>query len=80
MDRQTFADVMLGSPFWLWVERLMMNRPGAMSGYQCGTNLSEPCDPQNRPYFRPGNPLTRGQTSKIVSSAFFPDCSFTPRK
>jgi len=30
--------------------------------------------PQNRPYFRPNNNATRGQTSKIVSNTFFPDC------
>ena len=29
----------------------------------------EPCDPQNRPYFRAYNDVTRGQLAKIVSSA-----------
>ncbi|MEO8287414.1 MAG: S-layer homology domain-containing protein [Chloroflexota bacterium] len=70
----TFADVPVGSTFHIFVERLLVNRPGVMSGYPCG-GPSEPCDSQSRPYFRPGSPLTRGQTSKIVSSTFFPNCS-----
>jgi N-acetylneuraminic acid mutarotase len=69
----TFADVEPGSTFWLFVERLKFNRPGAMNGYACG-GPGEPCDSENRPYFRPNNPLTRGQTSKIVANTFFPDC------
>jgi hypothetical protein len=73
-----FTDVEPGSTFWLYVERLLLNRPGVMSGYPCGSP-SEPCDSENRPYFRPNNPLTRGQTSKIVANTFFPDCQ-TPRK
>ena len=44
-------------------------------GYTCGES-GEPCiPPTNRPYFRPNNPATRGQTSKIVSLAFFPHCN-----
>jgi hypothetical protein len=71
---QTFADVAEGSTFHLYVERLLLNRPGVMAGYPCG-RPGEPCDPQSRPYFRPNNPLTRGQTAKIVSNTFFPECS-----
>ena len=69
----TFADVMPGSTFWIYVERLLLNRPDVMSGYPCGSP-GEPCDSENRPYFRPNNPLTRGQTAKIVSNTFFPGC------
>jgi hypothetical protein len=69
----SFADVQPASTFWLYVERLLANRPDAMSGYPCG-GPGEPCDAQNRPYFRPNNGLTRGQTAKIVSSTFFPGC------
>ncbi|HET9494318.1 MAG TPA: S-layer homology domain-containing protein [Chloroflexia bacterium] len=70
---QTFEDVPPTHTFWLFVERLLLNRPDVMSGYECGN--PEPCvPPANRPYFRPGNPLTRGQTSKIVSNTFFPGC------
>jgi photosystem II stability/assembly factor-like uncharacterized protein len=70
----TFADVQPDSTFWMYVERLLANRPGAMSGYPCG-GPGEPCDALNRAYFRPNNHLTRGQTSKIVSSTFFPGCN-----
>jgi hypothetical protein len=44
-----------------------------MSGYPCG-GPGEPCDPQQRPYFRWGNPVTRGQASKIVANTFYPNC------
>jgi hypothetical protein len=71
----TFADVQPSSTFWVYVERLLLNRPGVMSGYVCGTIPSEPCDAENRPYFRPNNPLTRGQASKIVANTFFPGCN-----
>ena len=57
------------------MERLLLNRPGVMAGYPCGGD-NEPCvPPGDRPYFRPGNPLTRGQTSKIVANTFFPECN-----
>ncbi|HET9495282.1 MAG TPA: S-layer homology domain-containing protein [Chloroflexia bacterium] len=71
---QTFEDIPPTHTFWLFVERLLLNRPDVMSGYPCG-GPNEPCvPPGNRPYFRPGNPLTRGQTSKIVANTFFPGC------
>jgi hypothetical protein len=69
-----FADLPPAHAFWLFVERLLLNRPDVMSGYPCG-GPGEPCDTQNRPYFRPNNPLTRGQTSKIVANTFFPGCN-----
>jgi hypothetical protein len=72
--QQTFTDVPPTNTFWVYVERLLANRPDVMSGYACG-GAGEPCDSENRPYFRPNNPLTRGQTSKIVSNTFFPDCN-----
>ena len=73
---QTFQDVPSGSTFYLWIENLASR--GVMSGYPCG-GPGEPCvPPDNRPYFRPGNLATRGQTSKIVANTFFPDCQ-TPR-
>ncbi|MEA2574142.1 MAG: large repetitive protein [Chloroflexia bacterium] len=77
---QYYADVPssgAGSEFYTWIMRLT-NR-GVMSGYQCGTNHSEPCDVQNHPYFRPGIEVTRGQASKIVANTFFPNCSDTTR-
>jgi hypothetical protein len=69
---QTFEDVAPGSTFYLWVERLATR--GVMAGYQCG-GAGEPCGAGNRPYFRPGNNATRGQTSKIVANTFFPICT-----
>jgi hypothetical protein len=69
---QTFEDVPPGSTFHLWIENLASR--GIMSGYPCG-GAGEPCGPENRPYFRPGNTATRGQTAKIVSNTFFPECT-----
>jgi N-acetylneuraminic acid mutarotase len=71
-SQQTFTDVPSSNTFWLWIERLAER--GVMSGYQCG-GTNEPCDPQNRGYFRWYNNATRGQTAKIVSNTFFPGCS-----
>ena len=60
----------LGHPFHDYIGRLASR--GIMSGYLCG-GQGEPCEENNLPYFRPGNNATRGQTSKIVAGAFFPD-------
>ncbi|MGA7733603.1 MAG: S-layer homology domain-containing protein, partial [Chloroflexia bacterium] len=69
---QTFEDVLPGSTFYDFVERLATR--GVMSGYACG-GPGEPCvPPDNRPYFRPASNVTRGQTSKIVANTFFPEC------
>jgi S-layer homology domain len=68
---QTFEDVLPGSTFYDFVGRLVSR--SVMSGYPCG-GPGEPCGPENRPYFRPGNLVTRGQTSKIVGNTFFPEC------
>ena len=69
---QTFQDVPVGSTFWQWIESLAS--AGTIGGYPCG-GAGEPCvPPQNRPYFRPGNNVTRGQAAKIVSNTFFPGC------
>ncbi|MDQ2810068.1 MAG: S-layer homology domain-containing protein, partial [Chloroflexota bacterium] len=65
----TFADNLPGSPFFPYIETAAAH--GIVSGYNCGgvnpqTGASEPCDPSGRPYYRPGNNVTRGQLSKIV--------------
>jgi hypothetical protein len=60
---QTFADVPVGSVFYVYTERLSTR--GIIGGYPCG-GPGEPCDSQNRPYFRPANNVTRGQTTKFV--------------
>jgi hypothetical protein len=72
--QQTFTDVPYGHTFWDVIELLLMNRPDAIAGYPCGQVPSEPCDSENRPYFRPNNGVTRGQASKIVTNTFFPGC------
>jgi hypothetical protein len=75
---QTFEDVPPESTFYDFIERLASR--GVMGGYPCG-GASEPCvPPTNRPYFRPNNNATRGQTSKIVSNAFFPACATPARR
>jgi hypothetical protein len=73
--RQTFADVPVSNPFWLWIEELAART--IISGYGCG-GPGEPCDPLNRPYFRWGLDATRGQMSKIAANAFYPSCQ-TPQ-
>ncbi len=70
---QTFEDVSPTSTFYQEIQRLATRN--VMSGYACG-GPGEPCvEPTNRPYFRPGNAVTRGQSSKIVANTFFPDCN-----
>lgn len=69
---QTFEDVTSQNTFYVDIEQLYSL--GSINGYACG-GVGEPCvGPGNRPYFRPANSVTRGQTSKIVSSTFFPGC------
>jgi N-acetylneuraminic acid mutarotase len=69
---QTFEDVPPGATFYTFTERLSSRN--IMSGYPCGSP-GEPCEPpEDRPYFRPGNNVTRGQTAKIVANAFLPAC------
>jgi hypothetical protein len=66
--QQRFADVLPGSTFYTYIEYLASK--GAIGGYRCGEDPGEPCvPPQNLPYFRPGNPLTRGQICKIIALA-----------
>jgi hypothetical protein len=69
---QRYADVAEDSTFYVWIEQL--SNLGVMGGYPCG-GAGEPCDGQNRPYFRPSNNVTRGQASKIVANTFFPNCN-----
>jgi hypothetical protein len=68
-----YADVEPDSNFYVWIEQL--SALGVMGGYACGSVPTEPCDGQNRPYFRPSNNVTRGQASKIVANTFFPACN-----
>ncbi|MBF6614352.1 MAG: S-layer homology domain-containing protein, partial [Chloroflexi bacterium] len=69
---QIYTDVPSGNPFYDYINRL--TRRGVMGGYACGSIPQEPCDTENRPYFRWGNNTTRGQASKIDANTFFPNC------
>ena len=62
---QTFEDVPLGSPFYMYVEQL--RTMGVIDGYPCG-GPGEPClPPQDRPYYRPYAGANRGQAAKIIA-------------
>ncbi len=75
---QTFEDVPVGTTFYTYTQRLTSR--SIMSGYPCG-GVGEPCiPPDNRPYFRPNNNATRGQTAKIVANTFFPSCQTPARR
>jgi subtilisin family serine protease len=74
---QSFADVPPStepSSFYVFIERLAQRN--VMGGYPCGSP-GEPCTSGNRPYFRPGANVTRGQAAKIVANTFFPNCNTT---
>lgn len=68
---QVFTDVPTTHQFYQWIARLYAR--GQIGGYSCGGE-GEPCDSENRPYFRPDNNATRGQVTKIVAKGFFPNC------
>ena len=76
---QKFEDVPPSHPFYQPITRLAVY--GIVSGYPCG-GPGEPCvPPNNRSYFRPSNPISRGQIAKIVNFARIyvsPDASPTP--
>jgi S-layer homology domain len=67
VDEQTFEDVSPGHTFYEYIERMASRN--IINGYPCGGD-AEPCGPENRPYFRPGNTLGRGQLSKMAALAF----------
>jgi len=68
---QTFEDVPPTHTFYEFIQRLASRN--VMQGYECGGPF-EPCL-SGRPYFRPQNDVTRGQSAKIVANTFFPDCN-----
>ena len=67
---QTFEDVPPTNTFYREIQRLASRN--IMGGYPCG-GPGEPCM-TGRPYFRPTNDVTRGQSAKIVANTFFPGC------
>jgi hypothetical protein len=68
---QTFEDVSPEYTFYPHIERLAAR--GVVNGYPCGSQ-GEPCNPGNRPYFRPANSVTRGQITRMAAPTFFPEC------
>jgi hypothetical protein len=61
----SFQDVPPGSTFYQYVETAFAH--GIINGYPCG-GAGEPCvGPGNRPYYRLGNNVTRGQVSKMIA-------------
>jgi hypothetical protein len=71
---QQFEDMPVGSTYYTYTYRLVSR--GVMSGYPCGTPPAGMCvSPGNLPYFLPEDKATKGQTSKIVSNTFFPECA-----
>lgn len=75
--QQTFADVLPGSTFYIYIERLAMHH--IVTGYPCVADPNNPehCDSQNRPYFRPAAMGSRGEIAKVVAETFFPGYQLT---
>ncbi len=61
-----FEDVPPGSTFYPYIECLACR--GIINGYPCG-GTGEPCNPNNDPYFRPSNNVSRGQFAKIAANS-----------
>jgi hypothetical protein len=70
--QQTFTDVPYSSAFWVYTERAYLH--GVVGGY----TSSPPCT-TGVPCFLPTNNVTRGQTSKFIANAFYPNCQ-TPQQ
>jgi len=64
----SFTDVLPGTAFYSVIETAYAH--GILGGYNCG-GPGEPCDSQNRPYFRQNNTATRGQGAKIIDLALY---------
>jgi S-layer homology domain len=58
-----FADVSIDNAFYSYIETAY--HYNIIDGYTCG-GPGEPCDSQNRPYFRPSTQVTRSQLTKII--------------
>jgi outer membrane protein assembly factor BamB len=65
---QQFEDVPPGSTFYEYIGRLSSR--SIVSGYPCGGPGETCVPPANRPYFRVGNNVTRGQLSKMTALSF----------
>jgi hypothetical protein len=71
-SEQSFRDVPVDSPFYIWIQRLASR--GFIGGYPCGTTAEEACGNGNQAYFRPNANVTRGQAAKIVANTFYANC------
>jgi hypothetical protein len=60
--QQTFEDVLPGTTFWVYIERIASR--GYINGYACGGPNEPHIAPHNRPYFPPNASVTRAQLSK----------------
>ncbi len=60
---QCFSDVDSTSPFFSFINNLYLD--SIIGGYACGA-AGEPCDSQNRPYYRPANSVSRAQMTKFI--------------
>lgn len=66
---RTFEDIPTDHTFYQYIERLAER--AIINGYPCG-GPGEPCNPpENRPYFRPGTLVSRGQLAKLITLAFY---------
>lgn len=63
-ESNTFSDVPVSNPFYPYIQAMAANN--VVGGYACGA-AGEPCDLENRPYFRPALSATRGQVAKFVA-------------
>jgi hypothetical protein len=73
---QQFEDVPPSNAFYKYIFELSSR--GYISGYPCGVAPAGACvPPGNLPYFLPNANASRGQTAKIVSNTFFPECQAT---
>src|SRR5262249_4260683 len=57
------ADVSADNPLYGWVETAAVH--GLVDGTPCG-GMGEPCDQQQRPYFRPASQITRAAVAKLI--------------
>ncbi|HUS15712.1 MAG TPA: S-layer homology domain-containing protein, partial [Chloroflexia bacterium] len=62
----TFADIPTTHPFFVYIETAKSRN--AVSGYPCG-GAGEPCDAQNRQYYRGGADIIRGDIVKSIALA-----------
>jgi hypothetical protein len=58
--------VLADNPFYPFINRIYQQ--DIVSGYACGGD-GEPCDPDNRPYYRPVDSVTRQQMAKFIDNA-----------